>query len=312
MTQIGIMIEGQDGLNWDRWKRLLQAAEDFGYQCVFRSDHFTNPNEPDKDSLDLFVALTYAATATQRVEFGSLVAPTTFRHPSITARMAAQIDDLSGGRLVIGLGAGWNEREHRVWGIPFYDKRTRHEMLEDALEITHRVFQSDDPVTYQGKHFSLEGATLLPRPQRPGGPILLVGGNGPTRTLPLAAKYAQEWNGVYLTPDQFRERNTLLDDLMRQHGRDPQSIRRSLMHGCYLFRTEAEMAAWMSESGTSADRMKERGVIHGTTDMIADQIAAFVEAGVERFMLQWLDQDDLDGLELIAKDVLPKFHTAAV
>ncbi|KAB2853821.1 MAG: LLM class flavin-dependent oxidoreductase, partial [Anaerolineae bacterium] len=114
MAQIGIMIEGQHDLNWARWKKLLQAAEDFGFQCVFRSDHFTNANPPDYDSLELWVSLTYAATHTKKIEFGPLVTPVTFRHPSMTVRMAAQVDDLSGGRLVLGMGAGWQEREHRL------------------------------------------------------------------------------------------------------------------------------------------------------------------------------------------------------
>ncbi len=119
MTQIGIMLEGQDGLNWERWGRILQAAEDFGYQCVFRSDHFTNSEPPDKDSLELWVSLTYAAISTRRIEFGSCVSPVTFRHPAMTVRMAAAVDDLSDGRLVLGLGAGWQDREHHNFGVPF-------------------------------------------------------------------------------------------------------------------------------------------------------------------------------------------------
>src|SRR5574341_1760325 len=118
MMQIGLMIEGQDGLNWSRWQRILQAAEDLGFQCVFRSDHFTNASPPDKDALELWVSLTYAAGHTQRIEFGSLVCPVTFRHPAMTVRMAAAVDDLSGGRLVLGLGVGGQEREHTKFGAP--------------------------------------------------------------------------------------------------------------------------------------------------------------------------------------------------
>jgi alkanesulfonate monooxygenase SsuD/methylene tetrahydromethanopterin reductase-like flavin-dependent oxidoreductase (luciferase family) len=142
-AQIGLMIEGQHGLNWERWTRILDTAERGGYQCVFRSDHFTNPSEPDMDSLELFVALTFAATHTERIELGSLVAPVTFRHPAMTVRQAAQIDDLSNGRLVLGLGAGWQEREHVNYGIPFYDFKARFERLHDALEITQRLLTSE-------------------------------------------------------------------------------------------------------------------------------------------------------------------------
>ena len=177
MVQIGLMIEGQWGLTWERWRALLKAAEDYGFQCVFRSDHYTI-GPPDMDSLETWVSLTLAATETKRIEFGTLVCPTTFRHPALTARMAAQVDDLSGGRLVLGLGAGWHEREHKQFGIPFYDKATRYAMLEDALEVTTRLFKSETPVSYAGAHYPLDEAILLPRPQRAGGPPILIGGNG--------------------------------------------------------------------------------------------------------------------------------------
>ena len=157
MTQIGIMIEGQDGLNWARWQRLLRTAEDCGYQCVFRSDHFTNPVGEDKDSLELWISLAYAASHTSRIEFGPLVAPITFRHPSMNARYAAAIDDLSGGRLVLGMGAGWQDREHTKFGIAFHDFSTRYKMLEDALELTQRLLRSDTPSDFGGEYYQLEG-----------------------------------------------------------------------------------------------------------------------------------------------------------
>jgi F420-dependent oxidoreductase-like protein len=309
MTQIGIMIEGQEGLNWSRWQRLLQAAEDFGYQCVFRSDHFVNSNPPDKDSLELWVALTYAASHSKRIEFGSLVAPTTFRHPSMTVRMAAAVDDLSDGRLILGLGAGWNEREHHTFGIPFYDRKRRYEMLTDALEITTRLLASDDPVSYQGKHYSLDGAILLPRPKRK--TPLLIGGNGPTRTLPLAAQYADEWNGVYIPLADYRERTRLLNDLLRQNGRGPSAVKRSLMTQIVFGKDDAALDARLRARGHDRSQVNEligRGLIVGTSPAVIDQIGAFVEAGAQRFMLQWLDLDDIDGLEQIARDVLPHFH----
>src|SRR4051812_19673567 len=182
---IGLMVEGQMGLNWQRWTRVLDMAERVGFQCVFRSDHFTNPTAPDLDSLELFTSLTYAATRTKRIEFGSLVAPVTFRHPTMTVRQASAIDDLSGGRLVLGLGAGWQRREHDNYGIPFDDFSTRFDRLTDALEITQRLFSGADPVNYRGKHISVHDAVLLPRPGRK--MPILIGGNGPKRSLPLAA-----------------------------------------------------------------------------------------------------------------------------
>ena len=228
MTQIGLMLEGQAGLTWARWQRLLKAAEDYGFQCMFRSDHFTI-GPPDEESLETWVSLTYAASHTKRIEFGTCVSPVTFRNPALLTRMAASIDDLSSGRLVLGLGAGWHEREHKQFGIPFYDKSTRMEMLEDALEVTTKLLKSDMPVSYSGKHFSLDEAILLPRPQRPGGPRVLIGGNGPTKTMPMAAKYADEWNAVFLPVSQAKERNQLMDNLLATNGRKPSDVKRSLM-----------------------------------------------------------------------------------
>lgn len=314
MTHIGLMIEGQDGLNWSRWKRLLQAAEDFGYQCLFRSDHFTNASGTDKDSLELWVSLTYAAAHTERIEFGPLVTPVTFRHPSITVRMAAAVDDLSGGRLVLGMGAGWQEREHKKFGVPFHNFPTRYAMLEDALEVTARLLFSDGPVHYAGQHFQLEDALLLPRPLRPGGPPILIGGNGPKRTLPLAARYADEWNAVYIPAALFKERCALLDELVKANGRERGDVKRSLMTGTVYARNDAALKTALDERSQRAgqtvtvESLRQRGVIVGTPAMWIDQLSELVEAGVERFMLQWLDLDNIDALEIIAQDVLPHFH----
>lgn len=290
MAQIGLMLEGQNGLTWERWQRLLRVAEDLGYQCMFRSDHFTI-SPPYIESLETWVSLTYAASHTQRIEFGPLVSPVTFRHPSVLVRMAAAVDDLSGGRLVLGMGAGWNEREHKQFGIPFYDKQTRLAMLENALEVTTRLLNSDTPVSYQGKHFSLDDAILLPRPQRPGGPPILIGGNGPKVTLPLVAQFADEWNGVFISPDDYRWRNQRLTELLEEQGRDPSSVKRSLMTEVIIGGDERP-----------ADR------IYGSPSEIVDKIGQYVDAGVQRFMLQWLDLDDMDGIETLARDVLPHFH----
>lgn len=309
MTSIGIMLEGQMGLTWERWQRLLRAAEELGFQCVFRSDHFTNPEPPDHESLEAWVSLTYAATATSNIEFGTLVSPVTFRHPSMLVRTAAAVDDLSGGRLVFGLGIGWQEREHHNYGIPFPDRDTRYEMLTDALEITSSLLTMDAPVTYKGKHFSLDGAVLLPRPQRAGGPPIMIGGNGPKRTLPLAAEYADEWNGVFLDPDTYRERTDLLDQLLAERMRAPGDVKRSLMTQINYGTSEIDWQRIKRER--SLGDVPNPATIYGTSAMVIDQIGAYVDAGVERIMLQWLQLDDLDRLESLAQDVLPHFHKHA-
>ena len=307
MTQIGIMIEGQEGLNWPRWKRILQTAEDCGYQSVFRSDHFTNPVGEDKDSLELWISLAYAASHTKSIEFGPLVAPITFRHPSMNVRYAASIDDLSGGRLVYGMGAGWQDREHQKFGIPFHDFSTRYQMLEEALDLTRRLLQSDAPSDFQGEYYSLEDAILLPRPARPGGPPILIGGNGPKKTLPLVARFADEWNAVYIDLESYKERRALLTEYLEADGRAAADIKYSLMTRVIYRRTQAQLDSVLHANGITDDTLREGKMIIGTANEVIDQISARAEAGVERFMLQWMELDDMQNLELLARDVLPQF-----
>ena len=220
MTAISIMIEGQDGLSWPRWKRLAEEVERLGYAGLFRSDHFTNAGPPDKDSLELVVSLAYLASSTSRIHFGSLVAPFSFRDPAMLARQAAAIDDLSAGRLILGLGAGWNAREHALFGYELGDIPTRMARMQEGLEVVTRLLRSDEPVTYEGRFYQLRGAMLLARPQRPGGPPIMIGGNGPKRTLPLVARYADVWNSVFIGPEEFRARSAALDDLMIAAGEE--------------------------------------------------------------------------------------------
>jgi F420-dependent oxidoreductase-like protein len=309
------MIEGQDGLTWPRWQRLAAEVEQLGYAGLFRSDHFTNAAPPDKESLELVVSLAYLAGSTSRIHFGSLVAPFSFRDPAMLARQAAAIDDLSGGRLILGLGAGWNEREHTLFGYQLGDVPTRMARMQEGLEVVTRLLRSDEPVTYAGTFYQLSGATLLPRPQRRGGPQIMVGGNGPKRTLPLVARYADVWNGVFLSPDDFRQRSTALDELLRAAGRQPSDVRRTLMTGIFFGRDLAaldrqleserqfrpELAALPREALIA--KMRERNVIVGTPDMVAEQISACAQAGAEELMLQWLDQEDVDGLRGLAEVV---------
>lgn len=305
--QIALMIEGQDGLTWPRWTRILQAAEDLGFAAVFRSDHFTNPQPPDKPSLELWVSLTYAASQTERIEFGPLVTPVTFRHPSITARMAAAVDDLSTGRFVLGIGAGWQDREHELFGIPMPPVATRYDMLRDYLEVVTRLLRSDEPVTYEGEHYSLHDALLLPRPSRPGGPPILIGGNGPRRTLPLAAQYADEWNAVFAGPAEYRRLQERMDDLLDTAGRPRGAVRRSVMAGTLFARDRGALEEKLSSRNLSVEQAIERGLVVGTPPMWVEQIQAYADAGAERMMLQWLDQDNLADVETVAREILPAF-----
>jgi len=306
------MIEGQNGLNWGRWTRLATAVEDLGFAGLYRSDHFTNTNPPDLDSLDLWVSLTWLASHTKRIEFGPLVTPLSFRHPIHTARMAAGVDDLSQGRLTLGLGAGWQEREHENYGFDLLSVPDRFARFEEGLEIISSLLRSSEPVTFKGNYYKLNQAVLLPRPERHAGPPILIGGNGRARTLPLAARFSAEWNAVYLNRSAFSELNSYLDKLAQEQGRLPKSIRRSMMAGCIFGEDDHQVHKKVSQRASgkfSADELRQRGLIVGTDPQMVDQLGKLEEVGLQRVMLQWLDLDDIDGLEAMAQGILPHFPT---
>lgn len=318
MVALSLMIEGQNGLTWPHWKRLVADAESLGFAGLFRSDHYTNASPPDKPSLETIVSLTYAADHTSRIHFGPLVAPLSFREPTLLARQAAALDDLSAGRMILGLGAGWQEREHTLFGHDLGDVSTRMARFEEGLEVVTRLLRSDEPVTFEGQFFRLRGAILLPRPVRPGGPRILIGGNGLRRTMPLAARYADVWNGMMLPPAQFRERSRHLDDLLDQVGRPHNAVRRTLMTNLTFGRDAADLERKLAPrrqqpafAGKSAEEIAaalwtERGAIAGTPERVVEHIRAFADVGVEELMLQWLDLDDRDGLRAFAETVLPQ------
>lgn len=301
---VAIMIEGQDGLNWDRWKRLASAAEDMGFAGLYRSDHFTNPEGPHKDAIELWVSFAYLATNTKRIEFGPMVSPVSFRNPVISAWAAAAVDDLSGGRFHMGLGAGWQEREHESHGFDLLETGPRFKRFEEGIQVVSTLLRSDSPSTFEGEFFSLKDALLLPRPARRGGPPIVIGGNGPKRTMPLAAKYADEWNAVFATPERFANLSAHLDGLIEEHGREPGAVKRTMMNRVTIGRTQQELDRKLD--GMDVENLKSRGAMLGTADEIAGQLAVFAEAGVSRVMAQWIQMDDIDGLEVLAEKVLPQ------
>ncbi len=301
--EICIMLEGQNGLTWPRWQKIAELVDNLGFAGLYRSDHFTNAEPPGKDSLELWVSLTWLASHTRRIEFGPLVTPVSFRHPVWTARMAAAVDDLSGGRLTLGLGAGWQEREHQMFGFDLLDKKSRFDRFEEGLRVIQALLASSDPVTFDGKYFQLKEAMLLPRPNRPGGPPLLIGGNGENRTLGVVAKYAAEWNAVFLPPKEVARLNTLLDGMLTSRGRDPKSVRRSMMTGLRFARTKKELAEKLAARSRTVEELRQQGVLVGVGKEIKAQLAELETAGLQRIMLQWLDLDDLDGLAALAEAV---------
>lgn len=309
MLEVAIFLEGQNGLNWPRWQHIAEAVEALGFVGLYRSDHFTNMNPPDKDSLDLWISLAWLASHTDRIEFGPLVSPVSFRHPAFTARMAAAVDDLSGGRLILGLGAGWQAREHSNYGFDLLEINDRFERFEEGLEVVKLLLNRDQGSDFDGQYFQLQEGILLPRPQRAGGPPILIGGNGRKRTLPLTARYATEWNALMTTPEEFSALNKHLDGLLAENSRDPGEVKRSMMVGCIFGADESQVAKQVearTKGERSADDLRQRGVIVGTPAQMAEQLNQLDQAGVQRVMLQWIDLDDIEGLEIIAQQVLPE------
>jgi F420-dependent oxidoreductase-like protein len=304
MLEVAIMVEGQNGLTWPRWQKIVRLVEELGFVGLYRSDHFTNANPPDQESLELWVSLTWLAANTSRIEFGPLVTPFSFRHPAVTARSAAALDDLSGGRLTLGLGAGWQEREHDLFGFDLLDMKGRFARFEEGLECVQRLLRSNEPVTFEGYYYRLHEAQVLPHPVRLSGPALLIGGNGFNRTLILAARFADEWNANLLTPEQFKKANQHLDTLLIARGRAPGSVRRSMMTGCVFAKDERGLKNKLEARGKSKEDLRSHGIIAAAGKEIKEQLQGLAEAGVQRVMLQWLELDDLDGLKELAKEVV--------
>ncbi len=309
MIEVAVMLEGQNGLTWPRWQRMAMAVEDLGFAGLYRSDHYTNASPPDKESLELWTSLTWLASHTKRIEFGPMVTPLSFRDPTMTARMAAAVDDLSDGRLILGLGAGWQEREHTNYGWDLLDVPGRFARFEEGIEIIIRLLGSDEPSDFSGDYYSIQEGILLPRPQRPDGPPILIGGNGPKLTLPLVARFATEWNSIYLPVDKFKELNAQLDERLAELGRQPEEVRRSMMTGCEFGADKKEVKKKVkarTKGKLSPKELHARGLMVGTANEIVEQLGELAEAGLQRVMLQWLDLDDIDGLEALAKGVLPQ------
>jgi F420-dependent oxidoreductase-like protein len=317
VVRVGIMVEGQEGLTWERWRRIAEAVEGLGFESLWRSDHlFSLYDVPTRPGLDAWASLAVLALTTRRIRFGPLVSPITFRHPSILAREAAAVDVLSGGRLELGLGAGWHAREHQAFGIPYPPVAERVRRLGEGVQVI-RALWADGLAVFQGRHYRLEGAAGWPKPvQRPGIPII-IGGRGP-RMLRVVARHADEWNLASSRPvADVRARTQELLEACRRAGRDPRSLRRSWMGGFLVGETAAELerrARRIQEyvpprAAIPASRLpgvlRQEGWLVGTPREIAGQIRELAGEGIERVMLQFYDQEDLDALHALAEGTLP-------
>ena len=301
VIDFALMIEGQDGLNWDRWQRIARTVEDAGFAGLYRSDHFTNPAGPFKDSLECWTSLTWLASHTSRLEFGPLVSPVSFRHPSMLVRQAAAVADLSGGRLQFGLGAGWQDREHTNYGYHLGGVPERMARFRESVHIMAHLLHSEEPLTFEGKHYSMREAVLLPRP-RQRVPIV-IGGSGRQVTLPLVARYADEWNCGPRSAEQFEETSTYLDGLLDRAERPRSSVRRSMMIFLRFGRDQADLEARLVER--PIPEFLQRATLAATPETLKERLAALEAAGAQRIILDWMDDyDDVDGMAALGQAVI--------
>jgi alkanesulfonate monooxygenase SsuD/methylene tetrahydromethanopterin reductase-like flavin-dependent oxidoreductase (luciferase family) len=320
IMKVSITIDTTFGVNWTIWKQLVPQLENAGFATIFRGDHFSLGSPPNTDALELITSLTYLAEHTRRVDFGSLVAPVSFRDPVMLARQAMSIDDLSGGRMILGVGAGWAEWEHTQFGYNLGDTKTRMDRFEEGLEVITRLVRSKDPVSFQGRFFRLQDARLLPRPHKP--TPILIGGNGPKRTLPLVAQYADIWNCEIETPERFRQLSDQLDDFIRARGRSPSDVKRTAYNHVLCFHTPEELRDALnfvriypfltgaSDEDILAFLASMHGIV-GKPDEVIRKMQAYAEAGVEEFVIGWPFIDHLDGLQAIINEILPNFAASS-
>jgi alkanesulfonate monooxygenase SsuD/methylene tetrahydromethanopterin reductase-like flavin-dependent oxidoreductase (luciferase family) len=306
-----VMIEGQEDVTWEQWRALAAGCEEHAIPALFRSDHYLSvAGASGRGALDAWGTVCALGAVTSRVRLGTLVSPATFRHPAVLAKLAVTADHVSGGRVELGLGAGWMDAEHAAFGFPFADMRTRMAVLAEQFEIV-RGLCSEGTFAFTGEHYRLQGVDALPKPVQQRLPIIAGGSAGP-RSAALAARFADEYNTVFASVDEARDRRAVVAAAWRDAGRDPDSLRFSIMTGCLIGRDEAELLeragrlAERSGSGRSAreelDALPD-GWIAGTVDAAAEQLRARAAIGVDRMMLQLLLHDDLEQLELIGGEL---------
>jgi len=315
------MIEAQQGLTYDEQLAIVRRAEAAGFESFFRSDHYQSFPGPAGDrTTDAWAVLAGLARETSKIGLGVLVSPATFRHAGNLAKVVTTVDEMAGGRIEFGVGAGWNDEEHLQLGLPFPPIKERADLLEDNLAILHGLWGEPDGWSYIGHQLKVEGALFYPKPvdvpSRPhfangvARPRLLVGGGGSPRSMRIAAHYADEFNLSSSTPDQAREKYAALTAACEAIGRDPATMARSTMAGVLMGRDEAEldrrkqalMAAFGDDAGGEdwIDAREPRWVL-GTPEQARAMVARFEEAGAERIMLQDFLPRDLDMIDLMAE-----------
>ncbi|MBP2707075.1 LLM class F420-dependent oxidoreductase [Microbispora sp. RL4-1S] len=302
--KLRIFTEPQQGATYDDLLRVAQAAERLGFDAFFRSDHYERigAGEPGPGSTDAWVTLAGLARETSRIRLGTLVSPVTFRLPGPLAISVAGVDQMSGGRVELGLGTGWFEQEHRAYGIPFPPVAERFERLEEQLEIVTGLWAAQKTFSYESAHYRLSESPALPKPvQRPRPPIIM-GGTGARRTPRLVARFADEYNVPFRGLDETGAAFERVKRACEEAGRERiiLSVAQTVCAGA----DEAEVARRAEAIGQDAAQARREG-LGGTPQEILDKIGRYAELGIERVYLQVLDLGDLDHLELLAAEVMP-------
>ena len=295
--RVCLMVEGQEGVTWEQWLALARAAEDAGLDALFRSDHYSAIIAPVAGALDAWTTLAGLAAATSQLRLGTLVSPATFRHPSVLARMATTVDHISNGRVELGMGAGWYDRDHSENGFPFLDVRSRFDLFAEQVEIIMRTW-TEESFDHTGAHYTLQRQTALPRPVQQPHPPLVLGGRAKPRAAALAARYATEYNTLGAPLDELRDRRRRLDAACAAVDRDPATLAYSLMTTCVIGGDEGEVERRRTRVReiVGRDDPDETRWLAGTVDELADRLAELQSVGISRVMLQHLDHADVDAV----------------
>ena len=306
-----IFTEPQEGATYDDQLAVALLAEELGFDAYFRSDHyigfFNPPGLPGPT--DAWITLAGLARDTTRLRLGTLVSPVTFRNPGPLAISVAQVDAMSDGRVELGLGAGWNDREHAAYGIPFPDTGGRFERLEEQVAIITGLWTTPigGSFSFDGEHYSLQDSPALPKPVQQPHPPIVIGGFGAKRTPRLAATYATEFNVAFAPPPAFPPLVERVRAACEHQGRDTSTLGISIANTVVCGADDAEVARRAAAIGRTADQLG--GAIAGTPAQVIDTIGTYRDGGAETIYFQVLDLHDLDHIRLLASEVVPAFTT---
>jgi F420-dependent oxidoreductase-like protein len=306
--ELRVFTEPQQGATYDDLLRVARAAEDLGFDAFFRSDHYLGMGTDGLPGpTDAWVTLAGLARETSTIRLGTLMTSVTFRYPGPLAISVAQVDQMSGGRVELGIGAGWFEAEHTAYGIPFPDTRERFDRLEESLTVVSGLWTTPpgDRFDFDGRYYPVVDSPALPKPVQSPRPPILVGGKGKVRTPALAARFADEFNIPFESLDASRAIFGRVRDACTAAGRDPASLTYSNALVLCCGSDEAELSRRARAIGRDVDELRTNGLA-GTPDEVVDKIGRYGEAGAERVYLQMLDLSDLDHLELVADKVMPQ------